>query len=331
MSRLLFLTSVARLRSTATAVARNPGRLMFESISLYYNQIQGQIEPNLENKHAIRPIPQALGQREEVRMKIARIELPDQKVTWAAQQADGVLKRIEGDPYSDSFTVTEEGIEPSRWLPPFEPRMIMCIGKNYAGHAAETGSAPPEYPILFIKNPCAANGHLEPVRIPKVCGDEIDFECELAFVIKKAARDVPKEKALEYVLGYTAANDVSARIWQLEKGGSQWNRGKSFDTFAPLGPVLVTADEIPDPSGLAIRTELNGQEVQCGNTRDMIFDVPALISFLSQDTTLLPGTVVLSGTPDGIGWARNPRLTMKPGDVVRVEIEGIGTLENPIV
>jgi 2-keto-4-pentenoate hydratase/2-oxohepta-3-ene-1,7-dioic acid hydratase in catechol pathway len=182
-----------------------------------------------------------------------------------------------------------------------------------------------------MKNPNAAVGHEEAIRLPKVCEDEVDFEGELVAVIGKAARDVPKERALEYVAGYTIGHDVSARVWQEKKGGSQWCRGKSFDTFAPLGPVLATTDEIDDPSRLTIITRHNGKEVQRGNTSDMIFDVATLVSFLSQDTTLLPGTVIMTGTPEGIGWARSPKLTLRPGDVVTIEIEGIGRLSNPVL
>jgi 2-keto-4-pentenoate hydratase/2-oxohepta-3-ene-1,7-dioic acid hydratase in catechol pathway len=263
-------------------------------------------------------------------MKIARVMLGDGQIAWAAQQADGSLMRIHGDPLFGQSKPSDEKVEAAEWLPPLEPRVIMCIGRNYAEHAAEGGSPPPEYPILFMKNPHAATGHMQPVRIPGVCDDEVDYEGELAVVIGRAALDLPREEALEYVLGYCAANDISARVWQEKKGGSQWCRGKGFDTFAPLGPVLVTADELCDPAGLGIRTTLNGQEVQNSNTSKMIFDVPALIAFLSQGTTLLPGTVILTGTPHGVGWARTPKLTLKAGDTVTVEVEKIGKLTNPI-
>ncbi|HNR30186.1 MAG TPA: fumarylacetoacetate hydrolase family protein [Candidatus Hydrogenedentes bacterium] len=264
-------------------------------------------------------------------MKLAHIQLADGSTSLAVQGEEGRLFRALGDPLAGNVACTDEVLRPVRWLPPVAPRLIMCIGRNYAEHAAESGAPLPEYPVLFMKNLSAANGHEQPIRIPKVCSDEIDYEGELAVVLKHAARDVSPEAALEYVLGYMAANDVSARIWQSEKGGSQWNRGKGFDTFAPLGPVLVTADEIPDPQTLNIRTMLNGREVQHSNTRHMIFDVATLISFLSQDTTLLPGTVILTGTPEGVGWARDPKLTMHPGDTVSVEIEKIGCLSNPVV
>ena len=263
-------------------------------------------------------------------MKIARVRIEDGQTAWAAQQADGSLLRIHGDPLFGQSIAGAEKVKPAEWLPPLEPRVIMCIGRNYAAHAAEGGAPPPEYPILFMKNPHAVTGHMQPVRIPNVCGDEVDYEGELAVVIGRAAVDVPRESALEYVLGYCVGNDISARIWQAEKGGSQWCRGKGFDTFAPLGPVLVTRDELPDPAGLDVRTTLNGTEVQNSNTSKMIFDVPALIAFLSQGTTLLPGTVIFTGTPEGVGWAKTPKLTLKSGDTVTVEIEKIGKLTNPI-
>ena len=149
-------------------------------------------------------------------------------------------------------------------------------------------------------------------------------------MIGRTAKNVRREDALGHVLGYTCANDVSARDWQIKFGGSQWCRGKTFDTFAPLGPCLVTPDEIPNPNALAIRTILNGDTMQDSNTSDMVFDVPALIEFFSGSTTLLPGTVILTGTPSGVGMARNPPVWLKPGDIVTVEIEKIGSLTNPV-
>lgn len=263
-------------------------------------------------------------------MKIARVELKNGEKTLAVLQKDGGLRRANGDPFAGTLAATDEIVEPVRWLTPIKPRVILCIGLNYRKHAQESGAPIPQYPVLFMKNPNAATGHGQPIRIPKVCGDEVDYEAELAVVIAKTALDVSKKDALGYVLGYTAANDVSARLWQSQLGGSQWNRGKSFNTFAPLGPVLVTPDEIPDPNALAIRSELNGREMQSSSTADMIFDVASLIHFLSQDTTLLPGTVILTGTPEGIGWARSPKVLLKPGDTITIEVEKIGLLSNPV-
>jgi len=159
----------------------------------------------------------------------------------------------------------------------------------------------------------------------------VDYEGELAVIIGRACRNVATDAALDHVLGYTCANDVSARRWQMHAGAGQWIRGKSFDTFCPLGPALVTADEIPDPQALGLRTTVNGQVMQDHTTGDMIFPVAELISFLSRDTTLLPGTVILSGTPQGVGFARKPPVWLQPGDEVTVEIEGVGRLTNPVI
>jgi 2-keto-4-pentenoate hydratase/2-oxohepta-3-ene-1,7-dioic acid hydratase in catechol pathway len=159
----------------------------------------------------------------------------------------------------------------------------------------------------------------------------VDYECELAVIIGKRAKNVSKADALSYVLGYACANDVSARDWQRDWGGSQWCRGKTFDTFCPLGPCIVTTDEIPDPNALQIKTIVNGETLQDWNTNDMIFDVPTLIEFLSGSTTLLPGTVILTGTPHGVGMARKPPRWLKEGDSVTIEIEKIGQLTNPVV
>ena len=203
---------------------------------------------------------------------------------------------------------------------------------NYRRHAAEGNLPEPQQPIVFMKLPGAIQNPGDPIVLPRhLRSDEVDFECELAVVIGKACKNVAKEHALEYVLGYTCANDVSARDWQGKWGGSQWCRGKTFDTFAPLGPCLVLKDEIPDPAALKIKTVLNGQVMQDWNTGDMIFDVPTLIAFLSGSTTLLPGTVILTGTPHGIGAARKPPTFLKPGDSVTIEIDRIGALTNPVV
>lgn len=264
-------------------------------------------------------------------MRVARVIDEKGNVVYATQDKEGALLRAEGDLISGTLRATTDRVVPQSWLPPTDPPAILCIGLNYAKHAAEGGSPIPKYPVLFMKNPSAVTGHLQPIRIPVVCDDEVDYEAELVVILKKSGRNIPRERALEYVLGYTAGNDVSARRWQSERGGSQWNRGKSFDTFAPMGPFLVTADEIPDPNTLRIRSELNGIEMQRSNTSDMIFDVPTLIAFLSQDTTLIAGTAIMTGTPEGVGWTRTPRVTLKPGDQISVEVERIGVLTNPVV
>jgi len=263
-------------------------------------------------------------------MRIGRVVTSYGETTYVQERSENEFVRLSGDPF-DGFTNTGEPVKPDRFLPPIPPRVIMCIGKNYAAHAAEMESEAPVYPVMFMKNLSAATGHMEPVRIPAVCGDEVDFEGELAAIIGREAKDVPEGRALDHVLGYTCGNDVSARIWQKDKGGSQWNRGKSFDTFAPLGPIIVTADELGDPQDLTLETRVNGEVMQTGRTDQMIFPVARLIAFLSQDTTLLPGTVIMTGTPSGVGWARDPRRTLQPGDEVRVSISKIGTLVNRLV
>ena len=216
-------------------------------------------------------------------------------------------------------------------LAPLVPADILCIGLNYREHAAESGSAIPQNPVLFIKAGNTLNHPFDPIPIPRR-SQQIDYEGELAVVIGRTAKHVSRARALEYVLGYTCANDVSARDWQRDKalGGGQFARGKSFDGFCPVGPWVVTADEVPDPNALRLRTVLNGRVVQDGTTADMIFDVPALIESLSSTMTLRPGAVILTGTPPGVGFARTPPLWLKAGDTVAVEIEGIGRLENPV-
>ena len=217
-------------------------------------------------------------------------------------------------------------------LSPVVPTDILCIGLNYREHAAESGSAIPENPMLFIKSSNALNNPFDPIPLPRR-SSQVDYEAELAVVIgPRPVKHVSRDRALEYVLGYTCANDVSARDWQREKslGGGQFARGKSFDGFCPLGPCLVTADEIPHPNNLRLRTLLNGKVMQDHTTADMIFDVPALIESLSSTMTLRPGAVILTGTPQGVGFARNPPVWMTDGDVVVIEIEKIGRLENSV-
>jgi 2-keto-4-pentenoate hydratase/2-oxohepta-3-ene-1,7-dioic acid hydratase in catechol pathway len=248
----------------------------------------------------------------------------------AAQQPDGTALAIEGDLFGE-YRLTDRPVDVIKLLAPIEPAAILGIGLNYRFHAEETRSAIPEHPILFMKLPTAIQHPEQPILLPThLKSDKVDYECELAVVIGKAAKNVSRDDALSHVFGYTCANDVSARDWQKSAGGGQWCRGKTFDTFCPLGPALVTADEIPDPNDLAIKTILNGQTMQDWNTSDMIFDVPALIEFLSGSTTLMPGTVILTGTPHGVGMARNPRVWLQDGDTVTIEIEKIGRLTNPV-
>jgi 2-keto-4-pentenoate hydratase/2-oxohepta-3-ene-1,7-dioic acid hydratase in catechol pathway len=209
------------------------------------------------------------------------------------------------------------------------PGKIVAVGKNYADHARETKAEPPKSPILFAKFPTTLNGPGAPVTWSAALTQKVDYEAELAVVIGRTARRVSEQDGLNYVFGYSCANDVTAR--DLQFGDGQWVRGKSLDTFCPLGPVLATTDEIPDPQGLAIRCELNGQTVQKSSTSEMIFGVAFLVSFCSQAFTLEPGDVILTGTPGGVGHFHEPPVYLKHGDTVAVEIERIGRLENPCV
>lgn len=218
-------------------------------------------------------------------------------------------------------------------MPRTVPPAILAIGRNYAEHAAEMGSLTPDRPLVFMKNPAAVLADGEAIVIPAICrehGPQVDFEGELAVIIARDCRDVPANDALDFVHGYACANDVSARWWQKEGSGGQFCRGKSFDTFCPLGPV-VPAARVGDPQSLAIRTRVNGVLMQESNTRLMLFSVATLVAELSRGTTLLAGTVILTGTPAGVGAARNPPVFLKQGDVVEVEIERIGRLRNPVI
>ena len=262
-------------------------------------------------------------------MKIVRFEDSAGAVHYGEWVDEGSARLIEGTIFG-THRVTDDVVAIDRLLAPVELPSILCVGLNYRRHAEETGAKIPEHPVLFIKAVNALTHPGDPIVIPKVAPGQVDCEGELAVVIGRSVKNVERQHALDYVLGYTCANDVSARRWQKEGGGKQWCRGKSFDTFCPLGPCLVTADEIPDPNTLKIRTTLNDELLQDSTTADMIFDVPLLISFLSEGTTLLPGTVILTGTPQGVGFARNPPVFLKKGDRVAIEIEGIGTLVNPV-
>lgn len=263
-------------------------------------------------------------------MKIIRYQDSQGRAHLGAQQADGTARRMEGDLFGQ-YRVTDEAADVRKLLAPVAPTALLCIGLNYRRHAEEGGSKIPEYPILFMKAPNATQNPGDPILLPMAHrSDEVDYEAELAVVIGKTCKNATRENALDYVLGYTCANDVSARDWQIKWGGSQWCRGKTFDTFAPIGPCLVTTDEIPNPNTLQIRAIVSGQVMQDWNTNDMIFDVPALIAFLSGITTLLPGTVILTGTPHGVGMAQKPPRWLRPGDTVTIEIEKIGVLTNPV-
>ncbi len=217
-------------------------------------------------------------------------------------------------------------------LAPVVPPAIFCIGLNYQAHAEETGKEVPKYPIIFMKNPVALQNPDDPILLPdNEVSTAVDYECELTAVIGRRCKNVTVEEALDYVLGFTCGNDVSARDWQSHRGGGQWVRAKSFDTFCPLGPCLVTRDEIGDPQNLKLQTRIGTEVLQDSTTADMIFSVAELISFLSQGTTLLPGSIILTGTPPGVGVARKPPRYLQAGEEVTVEIENIGPLTNPVL
>jgi len=263
-------------------------------------------------------------------MRIVRFEA-DGGIHLGNEHADGRVTRLDGELFGP-LRDTGETVRIDRRLAPLEPRDILCIGLNYKRHAAESNAEPPPHPVLFLKNSGTLQNPGDPIVLPRrLRSDEVDYECELAVVIGRTCHNVPQERALDHVLGYTCANDVSARDWQRNGGGGQWCRGKTFATFCPLGPALVTADEIPDPNTLRIRTILNGEVMQDWNTDDMIFKVPALIEFLSASMVLRPGTVILTGTPHGVGFARKPPVFLRAGDTVSIEIERIGTLTNPVI
>jgi 2-keto-4-pentenoate hydratase/2-oxohepta-3-ene-1,7-dioic acid hydratase in catechol pathway len=245
-------------------------------------------------------------------------------VSGGADALDRVKKWIAHAPDGERF-------DPGKTLlraPIPRPSKIICIGLNYRDHAAEARMAIPEVPTVFAKFGNTVTGHLHPIVLPNN-SVKPDYEAEFAVVIGKAGRHIPEDRWREHVFGYTIVNDVSARDFQMAT--SQWTMGKSFDTFAPMGPVVVTADEIGDPHKLGISLTLNGERMQDSNTSNLIFGVPELIAFLSSVMTLMPGDIVSTGTPAGVGFARKPPRWLLPGDEVAVEVEGIGRLVNPVV
>ena len=264
-------------------------------------------------------------------MKIVRFLTEEGKICLGSIETDRPQEaRILRGSLFGKLELTGQTARIVRLLAPIDPPNVLAIGLNYSRHAEETKIGRSESPVLFIKATSAVIGPDDVIFLPSAGPNHVDYEAELAVVIGRRAKDVSREDALEYVLGYTCANDVSARDWQIEKQKKQWARGKSFDTFCPLGPCLVTRDEIPDPNVLPVRAILNGRIMQDSNTSEMIFDVPSLVSDLSRSLTLLPGTVILTGTPEGVGYTRIPPVFLKEGDTITVEIEGIGTLSNRV-
>jgi 2-keto-4-pentenoate hydratase/2-oxohepta-3-ene-1,7-dioic acid hydratase in catechol pathway len=218
-----------------------------------------------------------------------------------------------------------------RILPPVpRPPKIFGVGLNYADHARETGKEPPAEPVIFSKLPTSIAAHEQPIVLPML-SKQVDYEAELVVVIGRGGRHIRLEAAMEHVAGYCCGHDVSARDWQHHKPGGQWLLGKSFDTFGPFGPELVTADEIPDPGGLHIQLRINGRTMQDSSTRQLIFSVAELIAYISGVCTLETGDIIFTGTPPGVGAAHRPPVFLQPGDVVEIEIEKIGVLRNPVV
>jgi 2-keto-4-pentenoate hydratase/2-oxohepta-3-ene-1,7-dioic acid hydratase in catechol pathway len=259
-------------------------------------------------------------------MRIARFLTDGGRQALGRLADEGTAYPLVGELFGE-LTFAPQSVPVRAWLPPVDPLNIFAIGRNYPAHVAETGARRPEQPLIFLKATTALLAPGEPIRLPRSAPDEVDFEAELAIVIGRRARRLSAAAALDYVLGYTCANDVSARDCQ--RGDKQWTRAKSFDTFCPLGPWLVTADAL-NPDDCAIRSRLNGRTMQEARTSVMIFSCAALVSYLSHQFTLLPGTVILTGTPEGVGMARQPPVFLRPGDRIEVEVEGIGTLSNPV-
>jgi 2-keto-4-pentenoate hydratase/2-oxohepta-3-ene-1,7-dioic acid hydratase in catechol pathway len=242
-------------------------------------------------------------------------------VDWAAGRGAGALAQTPG-------LFFREGA--ARRLAPIpRPGKVICLGLNYRDHAAESGVPVPNEPVVFAKFANAVVGPESPILLPAT-SEEVDYEAELVFVIGRGGRHIPESSALSHVAGYMCGHDVSARDYQLKRGGGQWLMGKTFDTFAPIGPALVTADEVPDPHALQIRCVINGETLQNSSTSQMVFSIPQTIAYLSHILTLEPGDIVFTGTPPGVGFARKPPRFLKAGDVAEIIIEKLGTLRNPV-
>lgn len=252
---------------------------------------------------------------------------------WEAATMRGLLDGGEEAMHAVRKVVAESTgphleIDAVEFLPPvLDPPRIFCIGRNYEEHAKEGNADVPEFPMVFLKPWTSLIGHDQSIQVPDST-DRVDWEGEIAIVIGTAGRDVPEDRAFEHVAGYAIANDVTARDWQ--RRTSQFDAGKMFDTFGPLGPYLVTADEVADPDRLQVETRVNGAVMQSGTSADMVFSMAHLVSYLSRAVRLLPGDVILTGTPSGVGYARTPPVYLVPGDVVEVEVTGLGVLRNPV-
>jgi len=264
-------------------------------------------------------------------MRYLRVVGPQTRPEGDYGVLDGeTIHLLSGSPLSETTRATGATCPLSsvqKFLPPVEAPNVIALGLNYRAHAAESKMPLPSAPVIFLKATSALTGHLQPIVLPAEAPAEVDYEAELTIVIGRRAKNVSETEALKYILGYTCGNDVSARDCQLRLD-KQWARGKSFDTFAPVGPWIET--EL-DPSDVGVRTRLNGQTMQDSSTSDLIFNVPQIVSYLSRQMTLLPGTIIMTGTPSGVGFVRKPPVFLAPGDVVEVEVEGIGVLRNTVV
>lgn len=258
---------------------------------------------------------------------LAWYDLGDEWLTKARQIHDQLAKnmaRVETLPRGSVLPRADLVIGP----PVPRPGKVICVGLNYRDHAAESNMPVPTSPVTFSKYVTSVAGPGAPIRLPAI-SSQVDYEAELAVVIGRRAKHVPIDRAWEYVLGYTNLNDVSAR--DLQFADKQWQRGKSCDTFAPMGPAIVTRDAVADPHRLRIQLRLNGATMQDSSTEQLIFGIDHVVSFLSETVTLEPGDVIATGTPPGVGFARKPPVFLKPGDLVEVEVEGLGVLSNPVV
>jgi 2-keto-4-pentenoate hydratase/2-oxohepta-3-ene-1,7-dioic acid hydratase in catechol pathway len=277
------------------------------------------------------------GERLDCEKLFAPADRPSNPLAWFdmdgqwLRTARDTAARLERDPVAFAEARGKGWLVPSQdayWFAPVpRPGKIVCVGLNYRDHAEESGLAVPKVPVIFSKFSTCVIAPGEPVVIPTT-SDRVDYEAELAIVIGRRAKHVPAARAYDFVLGYTAFNDVTARDFQF--GDGQWQRGKSCDTFAPMGPTIVTTDEIPDPHRLRISLALNGAVMQESNTDQLIFSVPQMIEFISASITLEPGDVIATGTPAGVGFARKPPVFLKPGDVMDVNIECIGGLGSTV-
>ncbi len=262
-------------------------------------------------------------------MKYVRFIDVKGKTRLGVFQAENRIELYEGDLLGEHESTGKycqlDDVE--RYLAPVDPPNIIAVGLNYRAHAAEFNDSLPERPVLFLKATTTVTGHLQPIVLPEMAPYFVDYEAELAAVIGKKCKNVPVENVADYILGYTCANDVTARDCQ-QKLDKQWARAKSFDTFCPLGPVLETEVDV---TNLGVRSVLNGEVMQEDNTLGMIFTVDELVSYISRNMALLPGTIILTGTPSGVGFARPEPVSLQVGDKIVIEIEGIGRLENPVV